>query len=106
MDARVKYKLKALVGEKYFSDDPVELYCYSHDGTSRALSWVNKSYDFKPDLILKPIDVDQIKEIIDIANDENLKIIPRGAGTSFGGQFLPIDGGIILDLNRMNKSNR
>ncbi|MFW9881120.1 MAG: FAD-binding oxidoreductase, partial [Candidatus Thorarchaeota archaeon] len=30
-------------------------------------------------------------------------IIPRGAGTSVGGQFLPIEGGVILDFTRMNK---
>lgn len=103
INSTTKSKLERIVGEKYLSDDPVELYCYSHDFVSRALSWMNKDYDLMPDLVIKPINGKQIKEIIDIANDENLKIIPRGAGTSYGGQFLPVEGGIILDLTRMNK---
>ena len=103
ISASIKAKFAEIVGEKYLTDEPVELYCYSHDYTSRALSWVKNLYDFKPDLIVKPINEDQIQKIIEIANDENLKLIPRGAGTSFGGQFLPIEGGIILDLTRMNQ---
>lgn len=103
LNSSIKSKLKQIVGDKYITDDPVELYCYSHDNVSRALSWVSEDYDLQADVVIKPSDADQIKEIIDIANEESLKIIPRGAGTSYGGQFLPIEGGIILDLARMNK---
>lgn len=103
IEPSIKAKLKEIVGEKYISDDPVELYCYSHDFPSRALSWVDDQYKFMADFVVKPLNAEQVKEIIELANDENLKIIPRGAGTSYGGQFLPIEGGVILDFNRMNK---
>jgi glycolate oxidase len=103
IDPIIKNKLKNIVGEKYISDDPLELYCYSHDNVSRALSWIDNNYKISADLVIKPQNANQVKEIIDIANQEYLKIIPRGAGTSYGGQFLPIDGGIILDFNCMNK---
>ncbi len=103
INSSIKSKLKGIVGEKYITDDPVELYCYSHDFVSRALSWMNRDYNLTPDLVIKPLNTDQVKEIIDIANNEHLEIIPRGAGTSYGGQFLPIKGGVILDFNRMNK---
>lgn len=103
IDQSIKSKLKEIVGEKYITEDPVELYCYSHDLVSRSLGWVNKEYRLMADLVIKPNNASQVKEIIDIANTEHLKIIPRGAGTSFGGQFLPIDGGVILDFNCMNK---
>ncbi|MFW9822833.1 MAG: FAD-binding oxidoreductase [Candidatus Thorarchaeota archaeon] len=103
IDQSTKLKLKNIVGEKYITDDPVELYCYSHDNVSRALSWVDENYDLKADLVIKPENADQIIQLVDIANEENLKIIPRGAGTSYGGQFLPIEGGVILDFTRMNK---
>ncbi|MFX1456148.1 MAG: FAD-binding oxidoreductase [Promethearchaeota archaeon] len=103
IDQSTKLKLKNIVGEKYITDDPVELYCYSHDNVSRALSWVEEDYELKADLVIKPGNADQIIQIVDIANEEHLKIIPRGAGTSYGGQFLPIEGGVILDFTRMNK---
>jgi len=102
IEPSIKVKLKEIVGDKYISDDPVELYCYSHDSVSRALSWVDDDYRLMADLIVKPENADQIKTIIDLANEEYLKIIPRGAGTSFAGQFLPIEGGIVLDFSRMN----
>ncbi len=103
IDPSIKSKFIGIIGKQYVADDPVELYCYSHDFVSRALSWISKDYDFMPDLVIKPKNADQVKEIIDLANAENLKIIPRGAGTSYGGQFLPIEGGVIMDFNRMNK---
>jgi glycolate oxidase len=103
IDSLVKSKLKGIIGDKYITDDPVELYCYSHDYVSRALSWIDENYKLMAELIVKPLNADQVKEIIDIANEEHLKIIPRGAGTSYGGQFLPIEGGMILDFTRMNK---
>ncbi len=102
IEPSIKAKLKEIVGDKYISDDPVELYCYSHDLVSRALSWIDDDYRIMADLIIKPENADQVKTIIDLANEEYLKIIPRGAGTSYGGQFLPIEGGIILDFSRMN----
>jgi len=102
IEPSIKAKLKEIVGDKYISDDPVELYCYSHDLVSRALSWIDDDYRIMADLIIKPENADQVKIIIDLANEEYLKIIPRGAGTSYGGQFLPIEGGIVLDFSRMN----
>jgi glycolate oxidase len=103
LDHAVKSKLISIVGEKYITDDPVEIYCYSHDSFSRALSWVKEDYEFKADIVIKPQNAGQVKEIVDLVNAEHLKLIPRGAGTSFGGQFLPIEGGLILDFTRMNK---
>ncbi len=102
IEPSIKAKLKTIVGDKYLSDDPVELYCYSHDLVSRALSWVDDNYRIMADLVVKPDNADQVKSIIDLANEESLKIIPRGAGTSYGGQFLPIEGGVVLDFSRMN----
>ena len=102
IEPSIKAKLKTIVGDKYISDDPVELYCYSHDLVSRALSWVDNNYRIMADLVVIPDNADQVKSIIDLANEESLKIIPRGAGTSYGGQFLPIEGGVILDFSRMN----
>ncbi|TFG27005.1 MAG: FAD-binding oxidoreductase [Promethearchaeota archaeon] len=102
IEPSIKKKIEKIIGERYISDDPVELYCYSHDLVSRALSWIDNNYRIMADIIIKPENADQVNEIIDLANQEHLKIIPRGAGTSYGGQFLPIEGGVVLDFSRMN----
>ncbi|KKM94735.1 hypothetical protein LCGC14_1195280 [marine sediment metagenome] len=93
IDHSIKLKIISVVGKKYVTDDPVELYCYSHDNVSRALSWVKDEYELKADLVIKPDNANQVKQIINIANQEHLSIVSRGAGTSYGGQFLPIEGG-------------
>lgn len=98
----IKSKLQAIVGNKYITDDKVELYCYSHDFPSRALSTIDNSYKFMADYIVKPQNSDQIKSVIAFANEEKLKLIPRGAGTSLVGQYIPVEGGIVLDFNCMN----
>ena len=76
IDSSITSKLKEIVGEKHASDDPLELYCYSHDMVSRTLSWISEDFDFHPDLVVKPLNEDQVKEIIDLANNEHLNIIP------------------------------
>ncbi|NIQ37839.1 MAG: FAD-binding protein [Proteobacteria bacterium] len=46
---------------------------------------------------------EQVSEILKVANNETIPVIPRGAGTSLSGGAVPSEGGIVLDLNRMNK---
>ena len=45
---------------------------------------------------------DQVSEILKLSNREKIPVIPRGAGTGLSGMAVPIEGGIILDLSRMN----
>ncbi|MBL7225161.1 MAG: FAD-binding protein [Desulfobacteraceae bacterium] len=45
---------------------------------------------------------DQVSEILKLSNREKIPVTPRGAGTGLSGMAVPIEGGIILDLSRMN----
>ena len=44
-----------------------------------------------------------LSDILKLANRQKIPVIPRGAGTGLAGMAVPIKGGIILDLNRMNQ---
>ncbi|WP_294372570.1 FAD-binding oxidoreductase [uncultured Clostridium sp.] len=46
---------------------------------------------------------DDVKKVIDFANENKINVTVRGAGTGLTGATIPIHGGIILDLSRMNK---
>ena len=51
----------------------------------------------------RPVNTEQISAIMRLANREKFPIVPRGAGTSLAGLAVPEQGGIILDLGRMDK---
>jgi len=87
-------KLKEIVGEENFSDDVAELYIYGSDAS------VHQSM---PDIVVRPKTTEEVQEIMRYANAELVPVIPRGAGSGMSGQAVPVDGGIVLDLKRMNR---
>ena len=50
-----------------------------------------------------PKSTDQVSAVLRFCNDNKVKIVPRGAGTSLSGGALPLGDGILLGLSRMNK---
>jgi glycolate oxidase len=70
------------------------LLCYSYDATQ---------IEHLPDLVIMPTSADQISKILKIANRERIPVVPRGAGSGFSGGSIPVKGGIVLSLERMNK---
>lgn len=86
-----------VVGEEYVSDDDFIRHAYSKN--------VDATFPYRwPDLVVRPESTDEIQEIVRIANRFKTPIIPRGAGCDLSGGAKPIEeGGIVLDLTRMNK---
>jgi len=58
---------------------------------------------FKPDLVLIPYTSIEVSEILKYCNANKIIVTPRGAGTGLSGGALPIFGGIILSLEKLNK---
>ena len=54
-------------------------------------------------LCVLPRTADQVSAILKYASRENIRIVPRGAGTSLSGGSLPLADGILLGLSRMNR---
>ncbi|MDR3290237.1 MAG: FAD-binding oxidoreductase [Rickettsiales bacterium] len=50
-----------------------------------------------------PISTDEVSKIMAFAYKNNLQVTPRGKGTNLPGAAVPLNGGIIIDLTRMNK---
>ncbi len=86
--------LENIVDKEHVSILPEELYIYSFDlGTAEPR---------RPDYVVCPQSVEQIQEIIRLANRERIPIVPLGAGLSLAGLAVPFEGGILLDLKRMD----
>ncbi len=56
-----------------------------------------------PDLVVYPTDSEQVQAVMQIARAEGLPITPRGSGTGLSGGSIPVNGGIVICLNKMNK---
>jgi len=89
----VKRLRQILDGENVYDDYETRV-CYSYDATN---------IKYLPDLVVFPKTPQQISEIIKLANSAPFPVIPRGAGTGFTGGTLPVEGGVVLVLTKMNK---
>jgi glycolate oxidase len=56
-----------------------------------------------PEVVVMPEDATAVGKILKLANDKNIPIVPRGGGTGLSGGAVPVYGGIVLSLERMNK---
>jgi glycolate oxidase len=88
-------KLKEIVGQDWVSDQPEELVLYSYDMTENT--------PHLPNYVVMPKTVEEIQGIIRLANEYKVPIVPFITGANVGGLTIPLKGGMILDLKRMNQ---
>ncbi|MDQ1333441.1 MAG: FAD-binding PCMH-type protein [Thermodesulfobacteriota bacterium] len=94
MDEKLKQDLIQIVGEANVTDSLIDRVSFSYDASEHS---------HRPEGGVWVESAEQVSEIMKLANRERIPIIPRGAGTGLSGMAVPIEGGIILDLNRMNQ---
>ncbi len=56
----------------------------------------------RPEVVVWPIRTEEISQILKLAYERGIPVTPWGAGTSLEGNPIPVKGGIVLDLQRMN----
>jgi glycolate oxidase len=87
-------RLVDIVGNDNLRDDPADRYVYGSDSSVHESSaWV----------VVKPDTIEQVQAIVRYANSEKIPLIARGSGSGMSGQAVPIRGGIVLDMKKMNK---
>ncbi|MDD5131233.1 MAG: FAD-binding oxidoreductase [bacterium] len=91
----IKEKLTAIVGAGNILSDKAAIQDYSHDETMGLQA--------NPDLVVKAETAAQISAVMKVANKYLVPVVPRGAGTGLSGGAVPISGGIVLSLEKMNK---
>lgn len=94
MKAEFKSYFTKLLGDDAKFDE-VHKRAYSYDATRKH---------FLPDGVLFPKNEKEISEILKFCNENNIIVVPRGAGSGFTGGSLSVNGGIVLALEKhMNK---
>ncbi|RLC70894.1 MAG: hypothetical protein DRI26_06210, partial [Chloroflexi bacterium] len=56
-----------------------------------------------PDVVVKPEDAAAVSKVLRLANEKRIAVTPRGGGTGVCGGCIPVYGGILLSLERMNR---
>lgn len=97
IDNKVINSFKTLLGSQNVLTEYSERYCYAYDATAIGEDL------YMPDVVLLPENKEQICRIVKTANENNIPIVARAAGTNLVGGCLPLKGGIILHLSKMNR---
>ena len=92
---RIYSLLEDIVGEGNVSNEPYTLQCYSCDPTTNPSSL--------PDYVVIATTVEQIQELVRLANKERIPLVPAVGMSNNGGLTIPVEGGIVIDLHKMNK---
>jgi FAD/FMN-containing dehydrogenase/ferredoxin len=63
-----------------------------------------KTFAFRtfPDAVVQPLSVSALSAVLRYASSEGLTVVPRGAGSSPFGGSVPVTGGIVVDMSRMD----
>jgi len=54
-------------------------------------------------IVVRPRNTPEVQEILRVASRESIPVTPRGGGTGKAGGCIPVDGGIVLSVERMNR---
>lgn len=93
MDQQIVQKLTAIVGGKHVLTEFEDRYCYSFDST-----FINAM----PDVVLQPGSRDEIAAVCRLAYSHGIPVVTRGAATGLSGGAVPVKGGIVLEMTRLN----
>ena len=88
------YNLERIVSKRNSFFCKNQLKDYSHDETEDLI--------FYPEILLKPKNVDEVSLIVQYCNNNVIPVTACGARTGLSGGMLPVKGGVLLSLERMN----
>ena len=95
-------KLADIVGEDYFSAEGYMTNLYSHD-IAALPGIVNDMIDVHAEAVAQPTTSEVVSNLLKYCKQNNIQVTPRGHGTSGYGGALPTEGGLVVEMTRMNK---
>jgi glycolate oxidase len=87
--------LRTFLREEQIIVSRQEMDPYSHDYTEDLV--------FFPEAVVFPAAAGEVAQILRLCNEYKIPATPRGAGTGLSGGALPVSGGLIISMERMNR---
>jgi glycolate oxidase len=87
--------LREIVPGEGVIDHPDALRPYETDGLT--------AYRQMPMIVVLPETTDQVAQILRYCNENSVKVVPRGAGTSLSGGALPLADGVVMGMSKLSK---
>ncbi len=87
-------QLAVVVGPDSVLSDPADRWPYGYDNSRRHAL---------PGAVVFPTTHEQARDIVHLCNRATLPIVPRGRGTGTTGAAVPVQGGLVVSLERMDR---
>lgn len=94
IDAKIISELQVIVGKENVNSSKTDRITHSYDATQQQ---------YLPDIVVYAENRNQVKDVVALASENRIPLLPRGAGSGFTGGTLPVQGGIVLVLTGMNR---
>src|SRR5438105_1777155 len=88
-------RLSSLVPSSRWMTLPEQLIAYESDGLT--------AFRTRPLAVALPESADEVIALVRYCHSERVPFVARGSGTSLSGGSLPVEGGIVIALNRLNR---
>ena len=94
LDADIIARLATLVKPEQLLTAASDCWSYGYDNSRRHA---------QPDAVVLPTTHEQVVSVVQICHEQTIPLTARGRGTGTTGATVPIHGGIILSLERLNR---
>lgn len=88
-------ELENIIGRDFVSNRDEDLFIYSRDPGA--------SLPRPVDFVVMPKTVEEVQKIVKLANTEKIPLVPMGGGLTLSGLVVPVKGGIVVDMKRMDQ---
>lgn len=88
-------ELKSVVGQDKVLTDEETLERYSKDESCQPPK--------RPDCVVSVKSTEEVQKVVQIANKHSLPVVPRSSPVGFHGSGIPEEGGIVIDMQGMNR---
>lgn len=88
-----------IVGKDYILTEPDQMVSYLYDETEIHV----RPQPASDCIVVKPETTEQVSELLKLANQYKIPVIPRGGGTGATGAAIPTEPSLILSMERLNR---
>ena len=96
MDKNIINELVSLLGKDNVLTGKEDKINYSYDATPDVQR-------YEPDVIVTPASKEDVIRLVKIAAKHKIPLVTRGAGTNLSGGTIPVDGGIVLSMLKLDR---